>query len=132
MEVTKPRIAEAFGESGAVVEFAGRTIVVRYLDINDLIEIERRIGSLDGIDQTNFDHLRFLFWLIFRKGDPLLSDADLTEQNYSLSEKQAGVGLTMKALKSKAAADLLREIMIGSGLVDEETDDPNAALAAEQ
>ncbi|MES2459774.1 MAG: hypothetical protein V4671_04265 [Armatimonadota bacterium] len=126
-------LAGAFGE-GPLRTFAGREWRISFLDVNDLIVIQKRIGSISNLDTEDMEHMRLFFYLVLRKSDPSLSEEDLDNERYTLTESAVGRMLSLKVLSSPETIGLINEMLIGAGLAQDptevETASPNARATA--
>ena len=121
--------ADALGD-GPLRSFAGRQWRISFLDVNDLIVIQRRIGSIANLNTEDMEHMRLFFYLVLRKSDPALTEADLDNERYTLTEAAVGRMLSLKVLSSPDTIALINEMLIGAGLAQDpaqvETSGPNA------
>ena len=124
--------ADALGD-GPLRTFARRQWSIRFLDVNDLIVIQKRIGSIANLDTSDMEHMRLFFYLVLRKSDPLLTEDDLDNERYTLTEAAVGRMLSLKVLSSPDTIELINEMLIGAGLASDpneaETESPNATEA---
>lgn len=122
-------IAAAFGE-GPLRTWAGRQWNIRHLNILDLIVLQKRIGGIDNLDTGNVEHMLLFFYLVLRKSDPGLSEADVENEQFNLTENQVGRMLTLKILQSSETVAFINELLRGSGLAEEEAPSPNPKAGA--
>lgn len=101
------------------------------LDVNDLCEVEQEYGSAEGflavVQAGRMTAVRYLLWLVLRKGDPRLSAEERNACRYQLTVQEAGA---LIAAHPDALAALTNEIMAGSGLIAEEGDPGNGETPA--
>ena len=110
--------AHVFGE-GVTKRWKNLPWLVRFLSINDLIEFQKRYpdGNL-SIDTSNLEQMRFFLYLALRKSDPRLSNADVENEAWKLTETQVGRLLDLRTFQSAETGEFLEYLLAGSGLVE--------------
>ena len=87
--------------------------------MNDLIEFQKRYPDGNfAIDTSNLEQMRFFLYLALRKSDPRLSNADVENEAWRLTEKQVGGLLDLQTFQTAETAEFLEYLLAGSGLVD--------------
>ena len=119
-------ISDALGD-GPAKRFCGREWNIRFLDLNGLVELERRVGTLGDLDVAQLEHLRLFLWLVLRNSDPSLTEAQRDAGEYLLTENEVGRMINLKILKTSETNDFIRDLMIGSGILDGPEDAPKNA-----
>lgn len=112
-------LTATFGE-GTAIEVFGKKFIPRHLDLNDLIEIEQELGSLESLDFGELRHLRLLLYIFLRKSDASLTAAQLEAEQWKMTEKQVGRMLTPERLAWLQTPDgvaFLKSVMVGAGLM---------------
>lgn len=121
-------VAAAFGEASKAVTIAGKKWFLRELDLNDLIEMQRRLGGIEALDSNDISHLKFLFWLILRKSDDRLTAQQIEDGEYLLTEDQAGRLVRYSDLRDVTLVD---RMLKRSGFLPED-EAPGNAVADEE
>lgn len=123
-------LSEALGK-GKELDWNGGKWHCLPLDLNDLADIEDRVGDVDLLDLTKISHQRLILWLVLRKADPALSPAEREACAYKMTERQVGKLVNASQLQKAETVEFLLSILKVSGLMPG-ADMSRGATGAEQ
>ena len=87
------------------MKFNGKEVDLKPLDLNDLIELEKRFGDLNAIKvggKLSYEQMRVLVWIQVRKSDPGLTEKKVGELLIPTDESFSDI---ISAVNSSLVAD---------------------------
>jgi hypothetical protein len=111
-------VAGTLGQSAAPVQLDGKGFFIRELDLNDLIDLEKRGFDVEQIQSSNMEQARLIAWLALRKSDPDLTDEERESGKYKITERRVGELLTMRFMRQNPT--FIHDILLRSGFISDE------------